>query len=280
MKPTISIIMGIYNCANTLEESLVSIETQTYADWELIMCDDGSKDDTLVVAKKFAEKYPNKTIILKNEKNLGLNATLNKCLAVAKGKYIARMDGDDISLPERFKIEVEFLDDHPEFALVSTNMSFFDDTGIYGCWVNPEKPQRIDFFRSSPCFCHAPCMIRKEAFLSVGGYTVEDRFLRCEDVNLWYKLYEAGYRGYNIQLPLYMMRDDRNAYKRRTFQNRINIIKTEFDGMKRLKCHGLEYRFFVKKALKNLILAFTPEVVYKALHKYKLNKKSEGVDAK
>lgn len=272
MEPKISIIMGIYNCADTLEESLKSIEAQTFTDWEFIMCDDGSSDSTLLIAQRFKNKYPKKVTILQNEKNLGLNATLNKCLAIAKGQYIARQDGDDISYPERFEKEVDFLDNHAEFDLVSANMSFFDDTGVYGQWINPETPERADFFKNSPCFCHAPCMIRKEAFLAVGGYTVEKRFLRCEDVNLWYKLYEAGYRGYNIQTVLYMMRDDRNAYKRRTFQNRMNIIKTEWDGMRRLKCNGFEYRFFVKKALKHLILALMPEGIYKILHRYRLNR--------
>lgn len=272
MKPTISIIMGIYNCSSTLEESMRSIENQTFDDWELIMCDDGSRDNTLEVALEFKSKYPEKVTVLKNEHNLGLNATLNKCLAVVKGKYIARQDGDDISCPERFMKEVEFLDEHPEYDFVSSSMSFFDNSGIYGQWNNPEEPNRIDFFKNSPCFCHAPCMVRKEAFQAVGGYTEENKFLRCEDVNLWYKLYEAGYRGYNLQEVLYMMRDDRNAYKRRTIQNRINIIRTEWDGMRKLNCQGFEYCYFIKKALRNLILAIIPEGLYKMLHRYRLNK--------
>ena len=101
-KPLVSILMGIYNCADTLEEAIESIENQTYDNWELIMCDDGSKDNTYEIAKKYNEKNPEKFVLIKNEKNLGLNMTLNNCLKVAKGELIARMDGDDISLPERF----------------------------------------------------------------------------------------------------------------------------------------------------------------------------------
>lgn len=271
MDVKISIIMGIYNCGATLSESLASIENQTYDRWELIMCDDASSDNTLEVAEAFRAKYPERVTVLKNEKNLGLNATLNKCLAVAKGEYIARQDGDDLSLPDRFEKEVAVLDNNPEIALVSTNMSFFDDTGVWGVIKNPESPERMDFFRSSPCFCHAPCMIRREAMLRVNGYTVEDRFLRCEDINLWYKLYEAGFKGYNLNETLYMMRDDRNAYKRRTVKNRLNIIKTEYDGMKRLKCKGAEWRYFLKKAIKHLLLIITPEKVYQYLHKKRLS---------
>ncbi|MEO2261829.1 glycosyltransferase family 2 protein [Dorea sp. YH-dor228] len=89
--PTISIIMGIYNCAETLPESIESILNQTFTDWELIMCDDGSNDNTYHVAEWYASVYQNKIVLLKNEKNRGLNYTLNKCLEAVKGKYIARM---------------------------------------------------------------------------------------------------------------------------------------------------------------------------------------------
>ena len=88
--------MGIYNCAKTLPEAIDSILAQTYSNWELIMCDDGSSDDTYAIAEKYKITYPNKIKLIKNEKNLGLNATLNNCLKYVDGNYIARMDGDDI----------------------------------------------------------------------------------------------------------------------------------------------------------------------------------------
>lgn len=271
MNHKISIIMGVYNCAPTLPESIDSILAQTYSDWEFVICDDGSSDNTLQVVQNYAARYPDRFHILRNERNLGLNATLNRCLHAAQGMYIARQDGDDISAPDRFEKEVAFLDSHPEFALVSSNMSFFDESGVWGEWKNPEKPERKDFFRSSPCFCHAPCMIRREAFLAVKGYTEKERYMRCEDVNLWYKLYAAGYRGYNIQEPLYAMRDDQNAYKRRTLKNRMNIILTEWDGMRSLDCRLHEYPHFLKKAAKHIILAFLPQKLYQVLHQFRLN---------
>ena len=88
----VSIIMGIYNCATTLPEAIDSIFAQTYSDWQLILCDDGSKDGTYVVAKAYQERLPDKIILLKNEENMGLNHTLNRCLQVAAGEYVARMD--------------------------------------------------------------------------------------------------------------------------------------------------------------------------------------------
>lgn len=273
MSKKVSVIMGVYNCAPTLCESLDSIVNQTYSDWEFIICDDGSNDNTYSILMEYKNKYPEKFRIIKNQTNLGLNATLNKCLKIAKGDYIARQDGDDVSVNNRFEKEVDFLDTHPEFSFVSSNMDFFDETGIWGTWRNIEEPKREDFLKHSPCFCHAPCMIRREAFFLVKGYTVKKRYLRCEDVNLWYKLYAKGFKGYNIQESLYNMRDDHNAYKRRTLKNRINIILTEWDGMRSLHFSFLEYRYFLVKVIKNFLLAFMPEKIYKFFHGMRLKQK-------
>ena len=109
-KPLISIIMGIYNCEKTLSESIESIINQTYENWELIMCDDCSDDSTLKIAQEFEKKYQNKIKVIKNEENITLGPTLNKCLKLVRGKYVARQDGDDISNLNRLKEEVEFLE--------------------------------------------------------------------------------------------------------------------------------------------------------------------------
>lgn len=271
MKKKVSIIMGVYNCAPTLREAIESILKQTYTDWEFVICDDGSKDSTMEILEQYARDYPDKFVILKNDINQGLNATLNKCLASAQGIYIARQDGDDISDPSRLSKEVVFLENHPEYILVSSHMDFFDENGVWGRWKTPEKPERVDFLRQSPCFCHAACMIRRDAFVDVGGYTEENRYLRCEDINLWYKLYAKGYKGYNIQEPLYMMRDDQNAYNRRTIQNRINIVLTEYDGMRSLQLRFWEYHYFIRKVVKNMVLIVIPAWIYKYLHKKRLN---------
>ena len=107
-KNKVSILMGIYNCADTLSDAIDSIIKQTYVNWELILCDDGSQDDTYQVALKYQEKYPDKIILLKNKKNIRLAASLNRCAQYATGEYVARMDGDDLSLPNRFEKQVFF----------------------------------------------------------------------------------------------------------------------------------------------------------------------------
>ena len=268
--PKISIIMGIYNCASTLDAAIESILSQTYKDWEFIMCDDASADDTYKIAKSYEEKYPDKFMVIKNECNLGLNKTLNKCLKMARGEYIARMDGDDISLPDRFEKEVRILDLHPEYAIVSSPMIHFDENGDWGRSTTIERPQTDDFCKHAPFFCHAACMIRKSAYDDVGGYTEDKRLLRVEDCNLWYKLYAKGYRGYNLQQPLYKMRDDRNAAVRRTVQARLNGIYVTWLGYKMIKMPILKYRYAIRTTILELVKIIMPSMVYEYVHKRSL----------
>ena len=164
----ISVLMGIYNCAPTLSEALDSLLTQTCQDFKVIMCDDGSKDNTIEVAQSYVNKYPEKFLLIKNERNMGLNFTLNHCLDYADTEFCARMDGDDISLPHRFDLELEFLKNHPEYAIVSGPMIYFDENGEFRRGRGRGEVKPIDFIHGSP-FCHAPCMIRTEAYKAVGG---------------------------------------------------------------------------------------------------------------
>lgn len=266
----ISVIIGVYNCADTLSEAMNSLLAQTYQDFEVIICDDGSKDGTRDIAQRYCDQYPGRFTLLINERNLGLNKTLNKCLHAAKGEYIARMDGDDISLPTRFEKEVAFLDANPEFAIVSTPMIFFDENGDWGKGTAIEYPQKSDFNLHSPFFCHAPCMVRKEAYLTVGGYSEDPRTLRFEDCHLWYKMYAHGYVGYNIQEPLYKMRDDRNAFNRRTLKSRMNAVYVKYVGFKMLNMPWYMYIYIVRTFVMSLILGLMPEDLYHRLHRSRM----------
>ena len=256
--------MGIYNVEDTLREALDSIFIQTYQNFEIIMCDDGSSDNTLEVATEYKEKYPDKIVILRNGKNMGLNYTLNRCLDRVTGEYVARMDGDDICVPTRFEKQAKFLQENPDYAFVSSPMIYFDETGDFGMGQAVECPQKTDFIVGTP-FCHAPVMIRTEAYKKVGGYTVDKWMLRVEDINLWFKLYEAGYKGYNIQEPLYKMRDDREAASRRKFRYRLNDTYTRIVGFHRLKMPLRYYPYTIRPILIGLI----PAPLYRYLHKKK-----------
>ena len=263
----ISVIMGIYNCADTLSEAIESIVKQTYDEWELIMCDDGSTDETVKIAEAYCEKFPDKIILLRNKKNKGLNYTLNRCLKEAQGEYIARMDGDDRCSPNRFEKEATVLENELGIDIVSSDMEFFDETGVWGRISHPEYPDKYSFIHESP-FCHAPCMVRKEAYDKVNGYSVKKRLLRVEDYHLWMKMYMAGYKGKNIHEVLYQMRDDRNAYSRRKFKYRINEAYVKSLIVLNLKL-PIYYLVF---ALRPIIVGMLPNALYDFLHKKRLQR--------
>lgn len=257
--------MGIYNCAETLEEAVECIVNQTYTNWELILCDDGSLDETYSVAQRLLEKYPKQMILLQNERNCGLNHTLNRCLEAATGDYIARMDADDRCSPERFAMEAAVLDANPDIAIVSTDMEHFDEEGTWGLQRHPDAPVPRDFVHSTP-FNHAPCMVRREAYEAVKGYSEDKRFLRVEDYHLWIKMYRAGFRGRNIHEVLYQMRDDRNAYSRRKFVHRLNEARVKALVVQEFNLPVYNYVYVLRPVLVGLL----PSGIYDLLHKRKL----------
>lgn len=266
MKTRVTVIMGIFNCAATLAEALDSLLAQTYQDFKVVLCDDGSVDNTSEVAQQYVDNFPEKFILIKNEKNMGLNFTLNHCLEYADTEYVARMDGDDISLPERFEKEVEFLEAHPEYAIISTPMIYFDEGGVFRRGKSPGySPSKNDFRHGSP-FCHAPCMIRHEAYKSVKGYSVEHKLLGVEDYHLWFKMYALGYKGYILSEPLYKMRDDRNAASRRTFKRYVRVSRVMMQGFKMLDMPIYNHIY----ALRPIITALLPEFIYNFFHKRSL----------
>ena len=205
--------------------------------------------------------------MLKNEVNCGLNETLNRCLAIAQGQYIGRMDGDDLCAPQRFERELEVLINEPEIAIVSTDMTCFDENGSWGLIAHSTYPKASDFLHGSP-FCHAPCLVKKEAYDAVNGYSVSNRLLRVEDYHLWLKMYEAGYKGKNLHEPLYQMRDDRNAYARRKLRYRFNESYVIILAVKNL--HLPWHATIV--ALRPILVGLLPSFIYDYLHKRNLRK--------
>jgi len=260
--PRISVIMGIYNCASTLAEALDSLLAQTYQEFKVIMCDDGSQDNTYEIAQTFVNRFPDKFILIKNERNMGLNYTLNHCLKLVDTEYVARMDGDDISLPTRFEKEIAFLERHPDIAIVSTPMIYFDENGDYRTGKGGNYVTIKDFLSGSP-FCHAPCMVRAEAYRDVEGYTVDKKLLGVEDYHLWFKMYSKGYHGYVLDEVLYKMRDDRNAASRRTFSRYMRVANVMSKGFKMLKL-PFWYQTF---ALRPVVTACLPKFIYDYLHR-------------
>ena len=259
--PKVSVLMGAYNCAKTIGLCLESLQAQTFSDWELIICDDGSTDNTQEIINKYAVNDARIKLII-NEKNFGLPYTLNRCIGLAKGEYCARMDGDDLCDALRFEKQVEFLDKNPQYGFVSTTMKRFDEKGVYQIPEIGEnyEPSKKDYIKGSP-FCHAPTMLRKDAYLAVGGYRVLDKTLGVEDYDLWFRLYAKGIRGCVLNQPLYSMFDGREASRRRTIRRRLNEAWVRKQGYKIINAP-----FFMRVyVLKPILIGLMPQFLYKLL---------------
>lgn len=259
----ISILMGVYNCANTLSEAIDSILNQTYTNWQLIICDDCSTDNTYDIAKSYQEKHPDKIILIRNDINRRLAYSLNHCLEYADGEFIARMDGDDLSLPNRFEVQVDYLNKHPEYDLVGCSMQRFSGNNKFADIVySIDNPDYYTLKNKVP-FHHATIMARRKVYDTLNGYTISERTNRAEDYDLWFRFYHAGFKGQNLKEPLYLVREDAAAIRRRTVKSRFNALKITFYGYKLL---GYPKIWLVRPILRTFIKSLIP---YKFVEVYR-----------
>lgn len=226
----ISVIMGAYNCQDAFQAAINSIERQTYDNWEMIICDDGSTDQTYQQLKDYSMGNP-KIKVIRNMSNSGLAATLNHCLKYSDGEYVARMDADDISYPDRFEKQIEYLNKHPEISFISSSADIFDGKRIVGQRILLPRPQKKDLIWNTR-FIHPATMFRTRVLKDVGGYRVSPDTLRGQDYDLFMRLYGAGYYGANLQKPVFRYTEDASNFKRRTLKARYGEFKIRYYGYK------------------------------------------------
>ena len=259
MNAKVSIIMGIYNCQQTLGDSIDSIINQTYQEWELIMCDDGSIDETYIFATEYQNK-DDRIKLIRNQENQGLAATLNNCLEYCTGDFIMRHDGDDIMVTNRIEQQVNYILSNNCDACGS-GAYLFDESGVWGIRQPKMNPTRNTMVLGAP-FIHPTVIMKHRIVREVNGYTVNIiTKQRLEDYDLWVKLYEKGFILHNIQEPLIYFREDKNSYSRKSKKFRVAETRARLDACKRLKIP------YFKR-----ILAFKPLLVMllpnKSLRKY------------
>lgn len=262
--------MGAYNCADTVEKCIDSIVAQTYDNWELIVCDDCSRDNTLCVLNEIAER-DNRIKVIANSENMKLAATLNNCLAVAKGEYVARMDTDDICLPDRIEKQVAFLCENEEYDVVGGAAQIFDGEKIIGTRRFNEHPSINDLLRG-PVFMHPTVMLRKSCYDALGGYTVSKRTVRGQDWDLWFRFYAAGFKGYNMQEPLIVYHESPSDYKKRTLKTATMYTRTALYGYRLVKVPV--YKYYL--AFKPIISALMPRKIMLAYHAKKATECGRG----
>ena len=199
--PLVSVLMPVYKTAPYLREAMDSMLCQTFKDFELIVLDDCSPDN----AEEILDTYDDPRIVrYKGEKNAGLSNVLNVGIGMARGKYIARMDSDVISLPERLQIQVDYLETHPEIDLVSVGMQLFGAKETV--WVrerNPEKVKSEDMFHSP--VLHASSVWRKDSF-EKHGLRFRQEMVPSEDYDLWTRALLNGLKLVNLPEVLYKYR--------------------------------------------------------------------------
>lgn len=199
-EPVVSVIMGVYNGSRTLTRAIDSILNQTFCDLEFMICDDGSADDTWAQLNRY-ELEDSRVRIIRNQENQGLAPTLNRCLKRARGRYIARMDDDDYSYPERLARQVTYLEHHSEIAFVGCCADLWKMDTVVGKRIVPEYPGVRDFYMTQP-YLHPAMVFRREALETVGGYSEDKRCVLCEDYDLFLRLYAKGLLGANLQQSL------------------------------------------------------------------------------
>lgn len=273
-KPEVSVIMAVHNASDgkSLRAAAASICAQTYTSWELLICDDGSTDGTWEILQKIAQK-DSRIRLLRLEHNRKAAAARNVCLKKAQGRYIAVMDADDISSPDRLERLYYFLESHPQFAFAGSRGEFFvrrpGDDGE--CYWYCQVPGEEDFLFSLP-FVHASIMFRREPLIHVHGYKVSRRVVRAEDYDLLLRLYGAGYCGANLEQVLYYIRRDREQYKRRRYRYRFHEAYVKYKGFSELGLMPKGLVYVVKPFFVGLVPYRLAAVMQKRYYKEKSNK--------
>lgn len=210
--PLVSVVMSVYNCEEFLEESLDSILRQDFDDFEMIIYDDASTDKTRDIIKDYSEKFGEKLKTERGDVNVGCGEGRNRAIKLAKGKYIAVQDADDISLPMRLGVESELLEISGVFC-VGSMVVVIDEKGEHIDTMTYPPTEHREIEKMLRGFVNPvidpSCMFRKDIFDKLGGYS--DKWKLIPDFYLWARAIEAGYKFVNIRSLLVYYRKHPNG---------------------------------------------------------------------
>ena len=215
MTSLISIGIPFFNAEKYLAFAIQSVIAQSYQNWELILVDDGSSDNSLSIAKKFAEQ-DSRINVISDGKNKGLGARLNELAALSNGEYIARMDADDIMHPNRLETQLQILKDNPNIDVLGTNAYVIDENDLVFGMRYRENSGLIKVEH----FIHPTIMGKKQWFLD---NPYDEKAIRIEDAELWYRTKQLS----NFMMtnePLLFYREFGNNYYKKYFQANSSAI--------------------------------------------------------
>ena len=229
MGPDITIITTVYNCENYIEESVRSITEQTFKNFEYIIVDDGSTDNTFSVINKIALK-DQRIILVRNETNIGRVRSLNISLEKARGKFIAIQDADDISLPQRLWKQHSFLKNNQEYVLVGADVTVIDEEGKeISHPVRPEKDQEARFSLLFRCTFANPSIMFRKDITDKFKIRYDENFLHAEDFRVISLISRHG-KVFNMRdkLVKYRKHESNNSTVNfKTLNNRSSLIAAD-----------------------------------------------------
>ncbi len=259
LKPKVSILMSVYNGARHLREAIDSVLNQTYKDFEFIIIDDKSEDETSEIIKSYQD---DRIIFIQNDFNIGLTKSLNKALALAKGQYIARIDHDDIYFNNKLQRQIEFFDNNPDCKILFTDVLKIDEDGDILPSYNRVKTSEDIFYLMhfiNPVI-HPAVIIEKTVLTNIGGYNEEYKF--AQDYELWSRLIYK-YKFYKLNEPLLKYRtskkqisqnslEEQKKYAEKVFIKMMEKIGIENIDENILYFHKYAYEFNDKISIKHL----------------------------
>ena len=222
--PKVTVLMSVYNGGKYLREAIESILNQTFKDFEFLIINDGSTDRTAEILQSYDDP---RIKIINNEKNIGLTKSLNKGLKMARGEYIARMDADDISMPERLEKELTTITNDKEIGMVTSwidEISQIVTHSDYSTRVRTTNfPEEIFYtLLFHNCIAHSTVLFNKELVLSLGGY--DESYEQSQDYDLWIKLSRVS-KIVKLREVLVRRRSHENTISRTNIQQKVNADK-------------------------------------------------------
>lgn len=267
-KPIVSVILSVFNADIYLAESIESILSQSFVDFEFIIINDGSTDNSLAIIEEYQQK--DQRIILINRKNKGLIHSLNEGIERSTGKYILRMDADDISHPDRISIQVEFMDKHPSVVICGSWVEHFDGESRIIKYPISDNEIKEYFIFQSP-FAHPAVIMKSETFHRKNGVRYNEKYQHAEDYKLWFDLMPYG-KFANIPQCLLRYRVSSNQITAITKRDCIAIsikIRREYINaiFKRYKVTSLATKITLREIKqlqdnKNLPLEIKKRIIY------------------
>lgn len=217
--PRVTVFVPVFNAEKFLADTIASVLTQTFTDFELLAIDDGSTDQSIKILQSFND---HRIRIEKNDRNRGRPYTRNRGLSLARGEFLSVLDADDLCEPNRLARQVEFLDTHPNIVAVGSWAKYVDEKGNVAFTCEPPTDSdeiRRQIFQTN-CFIHSSVTFRRQALLDIGGYNLD--FLQAQDYELFLRL-SAHHDLANIPEPLvqYRVHPDQVSLRKLASQRRF-----------------------------------------------------------